>query len=124
MLLRHGGKSLISFIMVLILSSFFAAAVFAATVDDVENNSLRVGLDVYELGSTDNYTYENVLGSLRRGGSHYYFKFGGCWYNLLCNDINSLQDLQDTTKAVPIAEVRKWQLTYWYVSEDNRYMIY
>lgn len=119
MLIKHGAKGLISFIVVLILSSLFAAVVFAATVDDVIDNSLRVGLDVYDLDGTDNYTYENVLASLRRGGSHYYFKFGGCWYDLLCNDINSLQDLQDTTKAAPPAEVRKWQLTYWYASEDT-----
>ena len=120
MLIKHRFKHSIAFVLILVLSSLFTTAVFAATVDDVNNNSLRVGVDVYNLNDdASSYTYENVLASMRRGGPQYYFKIGGCWYDLLRGDINSLQDLQDTTKAVPPAEVRIWRLTNWYVSEDT-----
>ncbi len=119
MLIKRGFKSLLTFILVLILSSLFATVALAATVDDVKNNSLRVGTDVYDLNDTHSYTYENVLGSLSRGGSQYYFKVDGRWYDLLRDDINRLSDLLDPDKAVPAAEVRTWRLTFWYGPGDT-----
>ena len=121
MIYKRGVKGLVVLLLLLILVCLFSTAVSAATVADVANNSLRVGDDIYELGSTAGYTYENVLASLDRvGGSpRYYFKIDNRWYNLTRDDINTLSDLRDPEKAVPAAEVRTWLLTYRYGPGDT-----
>ena len=43
----RGLKGLGVFILVVVLSSLFATAALAETVDDVRNNSLRIGDDIY-----------------------------------------------------------------------------
>ena len=110
---KHGVKALVALTLVLFLSFIFSATALAATVNDVDDNSLRVGIDVYDLGA-ESYTYDNVLDSLRKGGSKYYFKIDGRWYDLLRSDIRGLSDLQDQTKAASPAEVRKWWLDSWF----------
>ncbi len=114
---KRGLKCLGVFTLALLLSCLFVATVSAMTVEEVGNNSLRVGTDIYDLAVTDCYTYENVLASLKRGGSQYYFKIDGRWYDLLCDDICSLGDMADPNRAVPPVEVRAWQLTCWYGPE-------
>ena len=120
MICKRGWKGLVVFTALLALSLLFSAAVAAATVDDVVNNSLRIGDDIYELNHTIGYTYENVLASLDRGGANYYFKIDHRWYDLTRDDINTLSDLLDLEKAVPAAEVRTWDLTYRYGAGDTR----
>lgn len=118
-MLKRGLKGLAAFALVMTLSCLFAVEASAITVDGVGNNSLRVGADVYDLNDTASYTYDHVLASLRRGGSRYYFKMDSRWYDLLCDDINSFNDLTNPAKAVPAVDVRGWQLTYWYGSEST-----
>jgi uncharacterized repeat protein (TIGR02543 family) len=114
MSIKRGFQVLLAFLLVMFVTSLFTIPALAATVDDVGSNSLRVGADVYDL-SADHYTYDKVLDSLRYGGSHYYFKFGDYWYDLLDDEkINTLEDLQDPSKAVPSDEVLAWNLRIWY----------
>ena len=114
MSIKRGFKVLLTFLLVMILSSLFAASALAATVNDVSDNSLRVGGDVYYLDDTTSYIYNNVLDSIRNGGSNYYFKIDERWYDLLDENINTLEDLKDETKAVPLDDVRVWDLRKWY----------
>ena len=118
MICKRGAKGLVMLLLLLSLTFLFSATASAATVEDVANNSLRIGDDIYELNSTTGYTYENVLASLDRGGPRYYFKIGNRWYDLTRKDINTLSDLLDLEKAVPAAEVRTWRLDYRYGRGD------
>lgn len=113
---RSGLKRLVVSILLLVASFLFFSTASAATVNDIPNNSLRIGDDIYELNNTSNYTFENVLDSINRSGgvAQYYFKIGNRWYDLLQDDINTFSDLLDPDKAVPAAEVQTWLLTYRY----------
>ena len=63
------------------------------SVSGISSASMRVGLDVYELGSPL-ITEDNILDSIKRGGNEMWFKLGSNWYDLLddkCTDSNYLQ---------------------------------
>lgn len=63
------------------------------SVSGISSVSMRVGLDVYELGSPL-ITEDNILDSIKRGGNEMWFKLGSNWYDLLddkCTDSNYLQ---------------------------------
>ena len=51
-------------------------------IQDIESNSLKFGLDVYDSESSS-LTDDNILDSVKRGGNEMYFKLGSYWYNLL-----------------------------------------
>ena len=51
-------------------------------VSDVSNNSIRVGLDVYEM-SSPLLTEDSIVDSIKSGGNQLYFKLGDNWYDLL-----------------------------------------
>lgn len=51
-------------------------------VSKVATNSIRAGMDVYEMSSTL-LTEDNLLDSIKAGGNQIYFKLGSNWYNLL-----------------------------------------
>ena len=124
MLKKRGFKVLFVFILATLISTLFAASAMAATVNDVGDNSMRVGFDVYDLTESNAYTYENVLDSLRRGGSQYYFKIGESWYDLLDDDIRTYEDLQNPDKALPPEIVRTWKLERWYCDPEDDYELF
>jgi parallel beta-helix repeat protein len=75
----------------------FATAASAATIDDVPNNSLLIGNDVYQLSDTENYTFENVINSITSYGSTpvpMLFKWGGMWFDLYIN-YSSILDMNE-----------------------------
>lgn len=73
----------------------------------VTNNSIMIGMDVFQLGNTAGFTRENVFAALETG-SEMYFKFGGVWHNL--NEVNSVYDLLDKKYTVDVADkpLRRW----------------
>ena len=63
------------------------------SVSDISSASIRVGLDVYELGSPL-LTEDNLTDSIKRGGNELCIKLGNNWYDLLddkCTDNSYLQ---------------------------------
>lgn len=110
-----GALSLVISVAVIVL---FAAAVSAATIEDVEDNSLLVGRDVYELHTTNGYTFDNVLDSINYGGSSIFFKWNGLWFDLLENDFGSIADMT-IDKATPLSVMRTRQYRKWYRAGDE-----
>ena len=63
------------------------------SVSDISSASMKVGMDVYELGSPL-LTEDNILDSIKRGGNEVCIKLGNNWYDLVddkCTDSNYLQ---------------------------------
>lgn len=54
----------------------------SGTLSDVQSNSIRVGMDVYEATSSG-LTADNILDSIKNGGTQLMYKLGNNWYNLL-----------------------------------------
>jgi hypothetical protein len=105
-------------LLTLVLFFSFSAAASAATAEDVANNSLIVGADVYELHSAEGYTRENILKSMGETGTSLYFKFGDLWFDLKAHTINSLKDLVEEN-AVDEEIFKSWVLRYWYVGAQR-----
>ena len=76
-------------------------------IGSVTNNSVLIGMDVFQLGNTASFTRDNVFAALETG-SEMYFKFGGVWHNL--NEVNSVYDLLDKKYTVDVADkpLRRW----------------
>lgn len=85
---------------------------FPINISSVEDNSVRVGFDVYQLASP-HYTADNVIDSIIEGGNTLYYRIGGNWYNLLDSRAKSAAFLIPTN-AVNISEVDAWRLDTWY----------
>ena len=103
---------IILFACILLLCS--SASVIAATIDDVTDNSLLIGMDVYQLSDTDNYILEKILDSITTGGNKVFYKINGLWFDLLSGDITSPADFTNPDKAIPHDEVESWELRNWY----------
>lgn len=73
----------------------------------VTNNSLMVGMDVFQLSNTGNFTRSNVLTAVSTG-PEMYFKFGGVWHDL--DLVDSVYDLLEHNHSVDITNkpVRRW----------------
>ncbi len=83
-----------------------------AKVVDVENNSIRVGGDVYSLDS-DQLTNENIKKSVLNGKNQLFYKLGDKWYNL--NDPAAISpDFLVSSNALTQSEVNSWRLDIWY----------
>ncbi len=91
---------------------------YKAIILDVEDNSIRVGKDVYGLSSTY-LTPENITKSMAESGNNdMYYKIGGKWYDLnspLANSVNFFTP----ANAIPDATVNAWRLNYWHPSNPN-----
>lgn len=98
-------------IMALLFSLMPVAS--AATIDDVDDQCLRLGPDVYSIYS-DNYERERIAQSLA-SENVIYFKWEGRWYDLKA--LTSYFDLVPAN-AVPDEEVNQWDLHYWYKTGD------
>lgn len=85
---------------------------YPININSVENNSVRVGIDVYHLSSPA-YTPDNVVNSLIEGGNTIYFKLGGRWYNLLDSRATSAEYFKKEN-AIDDDIVNAWQLDMWY----------
>jgi len=85
---------------------------FPININSVENNSVRVGLDAYQMESTY-YTANNVVNSLIQGGNTIYYKIGDRWYNLLDSNATSASFLIPAN-AVNTSTVSAWLLDTWY----------
>ena len=84
-----------------------------ATIDEVSNNSVKIGLDVYDL-SGDHVTPDNIANSLKVGGNSIAFKIGGKWYDLLNPRADSSAYLV-SQNAINETTVHGWVLNKWYV---------
>jgi hypothetical protein len=98
-------------IMALLFSLMPVAS--AATIDDVDDQCLRLGPDVYSIYS-DNFERERIAQSLA-SENVIYFKWEGRWYDLKA--LTSYFDLVPAN-AVPDEEVNQWDLHYWYKTGD------
>jgi len=85
---------------------------FPINIGSVENNSVRVGIDVYQMQSTY-YVVNNVIDSLKQGGNTIYYKIGDNWYDLLNTNARSSAWLVPTN-AVNTTIVTEWLLDMWY----------
>ena len=81
-----------------------------ATVDDVPDNSARIGRDIYAM---ERVTTGNVADSLKEGGNLMAFKIGGKWYDLLDPRADSSTYLV-SKNAISDAVVKSWNLGKWY----------
>ena len=85
---------------------------FPININSVENNSVRVGIDVYQMESSY-YISDNVVNSLIQGGNTIYYKIGDRWYNLLDSNATSAAFLIPVN-AVNTETVSAWLLDTWY----------
>lgn len=85
---------------------------FPININSVENNSVRVGIDVYQMESTY-YTANNVVDSLKQGGNTIYYKIGDRWYDIMNTNAKSAAWLVPTN-AVNTTTVSAWLLDMWY----------
>ncbi len=120
--LKRPGIATIIIAFILITVAFTATA--AAATDIVEDGSLIIGLDVYELHTAgDQYNMTNVMASAQyAGGFNYYYKFDGRWYDLSREDIKTLSDLQDPEKAMAPAIMKSLTLRKWY--KDGTHVLF
>ena len=82
-----------------------------ALVHRVDDNSLRVGVDVYSFGSR--FTSENVAASLAYGGNTVFYKIGGMWFDLMDEEAASSAYLVKEN-AVPEEEYTAWDIRTYY----------
>ena len=85
---------------------------FPININSVENNSVRVGIDVYQMESSY-YIADNVVNSLIQGGTTLYYTLGDRWYNLLDTNAISAAFLIPAN-AVNTSTVSAWLLDTWY----------
>jgi len=85
---------------------------FPININSVENNSVRVGIDVYQMQSSY-YIADNVVNSLIEGSNTIYYKIGDKWYNLLDTRATSAAFLI-SANAVNPESVSAWLLDTWY----------
>jgi len=85
---------------------------FPININSVENNSVRVGLDVYQMQSSY-YVANNIVNSLKQGGNTIYYKIGDRWYDLLSPNARSSAWLIPVN-AVDTTTVSAWLLDMWY----------
>lgn len=78
--MKNKAVGLISLIVFFMLVVFIVPSAIAATIHDIDDNSLRIGNDVYSL-SSNNLTNENIINSLLKS-NQVYFKIGGHWYDV------------------------------------------
>lgn len=81
-------------------------------INNVSNNALRVGNDIYDVGCMQ-YTPENISKSIERGGNKVYYKIGDNWFNVL--DENAVSTSYFTKdNAIPEAEWDTWEIDTYY----------
>ena len=99
--------------LIILFTLFFAPATFAASVDEIENNSLRIGNDVYSLSSS-NLTDDKIAQSISTGGNKAFYKFNGKWFDVFAADSDTYWD--DPANALSDVEVAAWasELKNWY----------
>ena len=119
---------IIPIILMVIVGTLFglASIAAAATIDDVPDNSLVVGYDIYQLPDTNSYTFENILNSILRyqdsGGPSpvpLYFKWSGEWFDLY-EDYNSIKDMKPGHEGhIPRSEMIRKQFNNLYGLGDQ-----
>ena len=82
-----------------------------AMIYRVDDNSLRVGVDVYSFGG--HFTPENVAASLAYGGNTVFYKIGGMWFDLMDEEAVSSAYLVEEN-AVPEEEYTAWEIRVYY----------
>ena len=82
-----------------------------AMIYRVDDNSLRVGVDVYSFGSR--FTSENVAASLAYGGNTVFYKIGGMWFDLMDEEAASSAYLA-IENAVLEEEYTAWEIRTYY----------
>jgi len=88
---------------------------YRARKDEIEDNSIMIGRDVYNLASSA-LTPENIIQSMQNGGNILNFKMGGKWYNVyLANNSGYFVP----ANAIPDNVVSSWQLGKWYPLATN-----
>lgn len=85
---------------------------FPININSVENNSVRVGVDAYQMESSY-YIADNVVNSIIEGGNTIYYKIGDRWYNLLDTRATSAEFLIPANAVNPTT-VSAWLLDTWY----------
>ena len=82
-------------------------------IENVENNSVLYGCDVYTLDSiylASDYVYNSIFS----GGNRIYYKIGDLWYNLMDSRATSAAFLVPEN-AVPFSEVQAIKLGTYYI---------
>ncbi len=82
-----------------------------ALIHRVDDNSLRIGKDIYSFGSY--LTPENAAASLTFGGNVVYYKIGGMWFDLQSEAATSSAYLTEEN-AVPEEEYTAWEIRTYY----------
>ena len=86
--------------------------VFGATVNDIADNSLVLGQDVFELTNTSGYNFANALAASATG-SNIYYKFNGHWFNLADGSVTKFSDYFNASKYIDDLAAG-WTLRKWY----------
>lgn len=85
---------------------------FPININSIENNSVRVGFDVYQMFSPY-YISDNVVTSIVSGGNTIYYKIGDVWYDILDERATSAAFLIPQNAVNPEI-VTAWLLNMWY----------
>ncbi len=81
-----------------------------AMIYRVDDNSLRVGADIYCFGR---FTSERAADSLAYGGNTVFYKIGGMWFDLMDEEAVSSAYLA-IENAVPEEEYASWEIRTYY----------
>lgn len=85
---------------------------YPINIGSVENNSVRVGIDVFHL-SSPYYTPNTLTDAIVKGGNTLYFKIGDKWYNLLDSRATSAKFFV-ASNAIDNSTVNTWRLDILY----------
>lgn len=83
-----------------------------AMICRVDDNSIRVGVDIYDFGAGA-FTPENVAASLAYGGNTVFYKIGGMWFDLMHEEATSSAYLVEEN-AIPEEEYTAWEIRVYY----------
>ena len=87
-----------------------ALGALPAMIYRVDDNSLRVGADIYCFGR---FTSERAADSLAYGGNTVFYKIGGMWFDLMDEEAVSSAYLA-IENAVPEEEYASWEIRTYY----------
>ncbi|MBQ3124972.1 MAG: hypothetical protein IJC09_06100 [Clostridia bacterium] len=83
-----------------------------ATVYQISNNAVVVGVDAYDLDSPY-YESENIINSLADGGNKMYYRINDMWFDLLDKNCTSWEYLT-ADNEIPESEWSMWYIRQYY----------
>lgn len=76
------------------------------------SNAVLVGKHLFQIEDSNSLSYANVMAAMDTGNNLHFKSTNGRWYNLY--DVNSIEDFDDISKAMPENEENQLDIQKWY----------